>query len=649
MFLFLLLLTLIELTSPSQVSTEDNDTCHKSGSGSTITSAQKNEPITSAGTTYQPGSVYISFETLYAAYRKYDNALGGGQAVQIGPTFSNTVIAFKSDEISTNCYTSTFSDSSKSSGAYGPGTQLNYADLNSPVPASAYQCQNQCNPTSTFYSNGEYHSTKIVPNPCETIFDNFNPLLAVPTRLREMVPEWSTCQFWNNQQPNVIFDPPTALQAANAPAQPTLPGQHSSPAASPSPTAAPPASVTLPPAASSSTAASSQAPSPGAPSSSAPALSDNLPSDGGQGQPTSTPAAPANPPSQQAPSQSQPAAPADPGSSGNAPPQASQQPQPQPQPQPSEGGNGFPANPSPVQQQPTQATTPEVLDPAAPANPQGSATANPVNASPIAFTPIANSPAAANSPQPASQNNDTASPQLASPDSSAKPPAAAVPATGSTILFAPNPSAAPAEAPKPAALIPLASGQTLTAAAISNGAGGFIIAGTSTVAAGQLATLSNGAVLSAATNGVVVMQPSAGNSAQPGTGSSGDQVLAAGSVTITASSLPGTNAIAVGGTTLSQGGSAATVNGQVVSAASTGLVLVGAANGATSMSATGKAGSNSTMTPASTKKPSASLSSSRAGTSSSSAAPATATGAAEKIGIPSFAIVAGMAVLIWGL
>lgn len=568
--------------------------------------------------------------------------------MQIGPTFSNTVIAFKSDEISTNCYTSTFSDSSKSSGAYGPGTQLNYADLNSPVPASAYQCQNQCNPTSTFYSNGEYHSTKIVPNPCETIFDNFNPLLAVPTRLREMVPEWSTCQFWNNQQPNVIFDPPTALQAANAPAQPTLPGQHSSPAASPSPTVAPPASVTLPPVASSSTAASTQAPSPGAPASSAPALSDNLPSGGGQGQPASTPAAPADPPPQQAPSQSQPVAPADPGSSVNAPPQASQQPQPQPQPQPSEGGNGAPANPPPAQQQPTQATTPEVQDPAAPPNPQGSATANPINASPIVFTSIANSPAAANSPQPAPENNDAASPQPLNPNSSAQSQAAAVPAAGSTILFAPNPSAAPAEAPTPAALISLADGQTVTAAAISNGAGGFIIAGTSTIAVGQIATLSNGAVLSAATNGVVVMQPGGANSAGTGAGSNENQILAAGSVTITASSVPGATEIIVGGATLSQGGMAATVAGQVVSAASTGLMLVGAAGAASSPQAYSGIGSNSTMTPASTKKSSASLSASRTGTSSSSVAPATATGAAGKIGIPCFATVAAMVALFWG-
>ncbi|KAI5360492.1 hypothetical protein Slin14017_G086670 [Septoria linicola] len=215
---------------PEQV--EGADTC---GNDDTpVSPTESPQPITTLGTTFQPGSVYLSFSTLYAAYRPSTGL--GGEAAQIGPTFSNTILAFRENE-----------PTATAQPGFGPGTQLNYADLNSPVAASAYACQNQCRPHEIVRGDdGNITSKSIFPNPSNTIFDNSNPLLAVPTKLREMVPEWSSCSFWNDQNPNIIFDPPTALRQAGQAAGPTLPGVITSTAAAPSVTIPPVVSATGP-------------------------------------------------------------------------------------------------------------------------------------------------------------------------------------------------------------------------------------------------------------------------------------------------------------------------------------------------------------------------------------------------------------------
>lgn len=192
--------------------------------GTTVTPAEEPAPVTTLGSTFHPGTVYVSFETLYAAYRSLSGP--GGAAVQIGKGYSNEIFEFRSDEISTNCYASVFSVDGHHNPGYGPGTQLNFADLNYPPPATAYECQNQCQSVSYELGPGGVNVTThtILPNPCETIFDNFNPLIAVPTKLKAMNPEWASCRFWNHRQANIVFDPPIALTEAAAVAKPTLPG-----------------------------------------------------------------------------------------------------------------------------------------------------------------------------------------------------------------------------------------------------------------------------------------------------------------------------------------------------------------------------------------------------------------------------------------
>lgn len=163
--------------------------------------------VTTLGHTFTSGSVYISFKSLFASYDGFWD--------RIGPTFSDFILPLPSSAVSTQC--------GGWGNAHGPGTALNYADLNWPVPASAYSCQDRCSvtwtsdcPTCTWYH---------APNPpeCNTIWSDVDPVLAVPTQARDLVPEWSTCSFWDLVIPNFWFDPPIALQQSPAAATPTMP------------------------------------------------------------------------------------------------------------------------------------------------------------------------------------------------------------------------------------------------------------------------------------------------------------------------------------------------------------------------------------------------------------------------------------------
>lgn len=188
------------------VTTTNGDLCL--GNGSTITSMDGPSTIDALGTTLTSGSVYLSFQTLYAYQDGFD--------VRIGPNFTDFILPLPSSAISTQCG-GWFS-------AQGAGTAVNWADFNSPVPASAYACENRCTTELSYIVvNGTGH--RYTPPPqCYTIWDDFNPALAVPTEARDLVPEWSTCSFWDAVLPNFLFDPPIALRPAGAIASATLPG-----------------------------------------------------------------------------------------------------------------------------------------------------------------------------------------------------------------------------------------------------------------------------------------------------------------------------------------------------------------------------------------------------------------------------------------
>ncbi|KAG9644420.1 hypothetical protein KCV04_g4249, partial [Aureobasidium melanogenum] len=190
------------------VTTVGTDKCHNNGS--TITNTGGPTSIEALGTTLTSGSVYLSFKSLYAFQE--------GFGERIGPAFTDFILPLPSSAISTQCG-GWFS-------AQGPGTPLNYADLNYPWPASAYNCMNRCRTDLSFtISNGT--GVRWTPPPqCSTIWSDLNPILAMPTEVRNLVPAWSTCSMWDAALPNFVFDPPRALVAGTTVATPTPAWMH---------------------------------------------------------------------------------------------------------------------------------------------------------------------------------------------------------------------------------------------------------------------------------------------------------------------------------------------------------------------------------------------------------------------------------------
>ena len=160
------------------------------------------DTITALGHTFTSGSVYLSFHTLYASYDGFWD--------RVGPTFKDTIIPVPSSAMSTHC--GGFTE------AHGPGTALNYADLNWPVAASAYNCQARCD-NWRFVS----HDNRSASAPeCQTIWNDVNPNIVVPTLVRDLVPEWAHCEMSGFRIPNFWHDPPVALTAKASIVVPTL-------------------------------------------------------------------------------------------------------------------------------------------------------------------------------------------------------------------------------------------------------------------------------------------------------------------------------------------------------------------------------------------------------------------------------------------
>ncbi|CAD0108869.1 unnamed protein product [Aureobasidium uvarum] len=185
------------------VTTVGSDKCHNNGS--TITNTEGPTAIEALGTTLTSGSVYLSFKSLYAFQEGFGR--------RIGPAFTDFILPLPSSAISTQCG-GWFS-------AQGPGTPLNYADLNFPWPASAYNCMNRCRTDLSFTINNGTGVSWTPPPQCSTIWSDLNPILAMPTEVRNLVPAWSTCSMWDAALPNFVFDPPRALVAGTAVATPT--------------------------------------------------------------------------------------------------------------------------------------------------------------------------------------------------------------------------------------------------------------------------------------------------------------------------------------------------------------------------------------------------------------------------------------------
>jgi hypothetical protein len=178
------------------------------------------ETITTLGHTFTSGTVYLSFSTLYASWDGFWN--------HVGPNFTDLIVPLPSSSL--------FSQCGGARSARNHGTPLNYADLNWPVPASAYGCQARCDPVGEPICPGCEYTAVPTTGECGTIWSDINPNLAMPTEIRDLVPEWSTCLMYNDRIPNFWFDPPIALTKQTAIALPTLRVQPTTESAAPSST-----------------------------------------------------------------------------------------------------------------------------------------------------------------------------------------------------------------------------------------------------------------------------------------------------------------------------------------------------------------------------------------------------------------------------
>jgi hypothetical protein len=131
--------------------------------------------------TYYADKAYVSFNELGAF--EYCPGRGVG-STQIGQWRTGDIVEFESSELFTLREPN-----------YGTQYPFNFADLNEPVPRSAYMGISYC-----FYQQ------------CATVgrFD-YNPMLAVPAKLRSLDPLWANCAL----DFGGVFDPPHALASAS--------------------------------------------------------------------------------------------------------------------------------------------------------------------------------------------------------------------------------------------------------------------------------------------------------------------------------------------------------------------------------------------------------------------------------------------------
>ncbi|KAI6893159.1 hypothetical protein KC318_g12886 [Hortaea werneckii] len=173
-------------------------------SGGVMTSApSRPETAMYESITLTSPSVYISFHTAYA-----NNECGS----QVGNRYPGAILPLNPDELSSvyGLYGTLYSTLLDPlfpvpvTSAYLKAASFNLADLNWPVPVSAYQNQPK------FKLGGEIFSV---------VFDDYRPVLAVPPQIREMDPAWKTCELdWEG-----LYDPPKALQPARTMAGVTTP------------------------------------------------------------------------------------------------------------------------------------------------------------------------------------------------------------------------------------------------------------------------------------------------------------------------------------------------------------------------------------------------------------------------------------------
>lgn len=168
------------------------------GSGAETWNGQGDPPETVVANnhTFTSGTAYISIKTVWAVDRC---------STQIGTRVSDAILALPSSSLLSLRYSQNHFQYFATTGTQ-TGYPFNFADMNSPVPYSAWNGQARCE----FPGAADYK--------CDVIYENqFNPQLAMPPGIRKLNPDWEGCQMWYGG----LYDPPYALKPGTAVAVPT--------------------------------------------------------------------------------------------------------------------------------------------------------------------------------------------------------------------------------------------------------------------------------------------------------------------------------------------------------------------------------------------------------------------------------------------
>ncbi|KAK5110803.1 hypothetical protein LTR62_005514 [Meristemomyces frigidus] len=201
------------------------------------TSTKNSGPyIVSSGTTFYENRAYLAFDVMSATRAcGYEGGIAGQvgttdtlvTTAYVGSTYTNGVIELPSTDLYSGCGYSLFYDPV----AYS----FNFADLNQPIPASAFLCQPACFEDVAYPESilqwGDYINGRAAqPGFCSVILeDQYRPNLLVPPQARTLDPEWSSCVL----KLEGLFDPPVALQQQVSAAAPTVPAGPTTTSASP--------------------------------------------------------------------------------------------------------------------------------------------------------------------------------------------------------------------------------------------------------------------------------------------------------------------------------------------------------------------------------------------------------------------------------
>lgn len=163
-------------------------------------------------TTLTSPTIYVSYKSLYAS----------NSCSQVGRRYSNTIIPLANNKDLHSLAYHQLDDMPLGPGLSGSGVSWDYeqqpfnlSDLIEPIPNSIYNQLPWCQSALGAYSRAGFNTSSFVCSP----HGPYAPLIAVPTEVRNLDPDWASCTAWYGG----LYDPPKALQGVSVMATVTVP------------------------------------------------------------------------------------------------------------------------------------------------------------------------------------------------------------------------------------------------------------------------------------------------------------------------------------------------------------------------------------------------------------------------------------------